>query len=196
MTCDDYLSMLSTLPVEELAYGDARAHAATCRDCDRVTRVVAERERNMMMAFGELYPPMSAEPIAMRAAEISRRRRIAFFYRIGLGVAAAVSIFGFVAVRRLTPTAIAGARETFPLRCLSPDQAIEMLRPTLSPRVSVSTRGGSPVGIIDVVGSPEDLQRVRSLLDSYDNASASQCGVRVVVPEVRVKVPEVIVKVR
>ena len=185
MNCDDYLSMLATLPVEELGYGDARTHAATCRDCDRVTRVVAERERNMMMAFGALYPPASAEPIAMRAAEISRRRRIAFFYRIGLGVAAAVSIFGFVAVRRLTPNT---ARETFPLRCLSPDQAIEMLRPTLSPRVSVSTRSNSPVGIIDVVGSPADLQRVRSLLDSYDNGSTSRCTVRVITPTVRVKV--------
>ena len=47
MNCDTYLSMLETLPVEELAYGGAREHAANCRDCDRVTRVVAERERNM-----------------------------------------------------------------------------------------------------------------------------------------------------
>jgi hypothetical protein len=183
MNCDDYLSMLSTLPVDELAYGDARAHAATCRDCDRVTRVVAERERNMMMAFGELYPQVSAQPIAMRALEISRRRRVAFYYRIGLGVAAAMSIFGFIATRRLIP---AGVHETFPLRCLSADQAIEMLRPTVSARTSISTRARSPIGIIDVMASPEDLQRVRSLLDSYDNASTSQCEVKVVVPDVKV----------
>jgi len=186
MNCDDYLSMLATLPVEELAYGDARTHAATCRDCDRVTRVVAERERNMMLAYGELYPPMSAQPITARVLEIARRRRIAFYYRVGLGISAALAIFAFVATRRLAPAA--GVVETFPLRCLSPDQAIEMLRPTLAERVSVSTRSNSSVGVIDVMGSPEDLQRVRSLLDQYDNGSAAQCGLQVIVPSIKVRV--------
>ena len=50
MNCDTYLAMLETLPVEELAYGSAHDHAAGCRECDRITRVVAERERNMRMA--------------------------------------------------------------------------------------------------------------------------------------------------
>jgi hypothetical protein len=189
MTCDDYLSMLATLPVGELAYGDARAHAAVCRDCDRVTRVVAERERNMMLAFGELYPPMPSQPIAAHALEMSRRRRIASYYRVGLGIAAAMSIFGFVAVRRLTPSA-AVAGEVFPLRCLSTDQAIEMLRPALSDRARISSRGNSPAGMIEVFAPPQELQRVRSLLDSYDDAAASaaQCRIQVIMPSVRVKV--------
>src|SRR4029077_2258109 len=84
MNCDTYLSMLETLPVEELAYGSAREHAANCRDCDRVTQVVAERERNLAMAFGGLYPSVQAGSITARALELSRRRRIALYYRIGL----------------------------------------------------------------------------------------------------------------
>ena len=187
MNCDDYLSMLATLPVDELAYGDARTHAATCRDCDRVTRVVAERERNMMMAFGELYPPMSAPPITARVLEIARRRRIAFYYRVGLGILAPLSIFAFIAMRRLTPAA--AMRQTFPLRCLTPDQAIEMLRPTLSPRTSISTRAHSPVGLIDVIASPGEMQRVRSVLDRYDNGSVSDCRIVVKVPSIEVEVP-------
>jgi len=178
MNCDDYLSMLATLPVEELAYGDARTHAATCRDCDRVTRVVTERERNMRMAFGELYPPMSAQPITARVLEIARRRRVAFYYRVGLGVFGAVAVFAFVATRRLTPIAGADA-ETFPLRCLSPDQAVEMLHRSLSASADVSTRPGPGVGIVEVSGTSEDLQRARSLLDQYDNSDASRCRVQV-----------------
>ena len=185
MNCDDYLSMLSTLPVEELAYGDARAHAATCRDCDRLTRVVAERERNMMMAYGELYPPASAQPIVAGILEIARRRRVAFYYRVGLAIAAVFAVFTFVATRRLTPAA--GFRQAFPLRCLSADQAIELLRPTVGPRVSISTRTRSRIGIIDVTASPEDMQRVRSLLDQYDNESVSDCRMVVRVPSVRLK---------
>ena len=188
MNCDDYLSMLATLPVGELGYGDARAHAATCRDCDRVTRVVAERERNMMMAFGELYPPMSASPIATRALEISRRRRIAFYYRVGLGLAAVLVMFLFIAVRRVVPTPIAGVREVFPLRCLSPDQAAEMLKAVVSENTSIATRANGGVGVVTVTASQAEMQRVRSLLDAYDDPRAAQCGAQLPVPRVP-KVP-------
>ena len=187
MNCDDYLSMLATLPVEELGYGDARTHAATCRDCDRVTRVVTERERNMMMAYGELYPPMSAAPITARVLEIARRRRIAFYYRVALAVSAVVTIFAFIATRRLTPAV--AARETFALRCLSPDQAIEVLRSTASRGVSISTRARSPIGVIDVSAPPGELQRVRSLLDRYDNASVSDCRIQVRIPAAGTDIP-------
>ena len=43
------------------------------------------------MAFGELYPSVPAGSIAARALELSRRRRIALYYRIGLGVATVAS---------------------------------------------------------------------------------------------------------
>ena len=181
MNCDDYLAMLATLPVEELAYGDARTHAATCRDCDRVTRVVAERERNMMLAFGELYPVAPARPMTAGILEIARRRRIAFFYRMGLVLAAVVAVFAFIAMRRLTPVRAVNA-DTFPLRCLSADQAIEMLRGSLSAEANISTRPNWAVAIVDVRGPNEDLQRARSLLDRYDNADASKCRVQVDVP--------------
>ena len=103
MNCDTYLSMLETLPVEELAYGDARLHAATCRDCDRVTRVVAERERNMLMAYGELYLPGPVDAVAARARELSRRRRAAFFYRVGLGLATVATVLFLLMSRRVVP---------------------------------------------------------------------------------------------
>jgi hypothetical protein len=188
MNCDTYLSMLATLPVEELAYGDARGHAATCRDCDRVTRVVAERERNMLMAFGEIYPPAHAGPIAIRALEISRRRRIAHYYRIGLGIATVAVILFMIVSRRIVPTPIAHVRETFRLQCLSPAQALEVLRVTIPPSVGVSIFPDSPLGIIRVEASPAEMARVRSTLDRYDTPAESQCGVQLVVPKV-IKVP-------
>jgi hypothetical protein len=188
MNCDTYLSMLATLPVDELAYGDARAHAVNCRDCDRVTRVVAERERNMLMAFGELYPPIPAGPIAARALVISRRRRIALYYRIGLGVATAATILFLILSRRTAPAPSARVSETVRLQCLSPDQALEVLRPIRSPSAAVSTRTNSPLGIIRITASPAEMERLRSVLDRYDTPTQSQCGVQLTVPKV-VKVP-------
>jgi type II secretory pathway component GspD/PulD (secretin) len=176
--------MLATLPVEDLGYDDAREHVANCRDCDRVTRVVAERERNMLMAFGELYPAVPAGSIATRAIVLSRRRKIAFYYRVGLGVAGAASILFMIGSRRIAPAPSARVSETFRLQCLSPDQAAEVLRPTVSPSVSISIRTDSPLGIIRVAASPEEMGRVRSVLERYDNSTESQCGVELTVPKV------------
>ena len=188
MNCDTYLSMLATLPMEELAYGDARMHAATCRDCDRVTRVVAERERSIIAAYGELYPSVQAGPIAARAMEISRRWTIALFYRIGLGVAMAATIFFLIMSRRPTPAPSARVTETFRLQCLSPDQALEVLRPIRSPDASMSARTNSPLGLITIAASPAEMERLRSVLNRYDTPTQSQCGVQLTVPKV-IQVP-------
>ena len=188
MNCDTYLSMLATLPVEELAHDDARWHAANCPDCDRVTRVVAERERNMLTAFGELYPPVHDGASAARAIVLSRRRTVALYYRISLGIVAAASILFLIASRRVMPAPSVRVSETFHLQCLSPEQAVEVLRPFRSPSVSIVIPPSSPLGIITVAAPPEEMGRVRSVLQRYDNSTESQCGVQLTVPKVQ-KVP-------
>jgi type II secretory pathway component GspD/PulD (secretin) len=180
MNCDTYLSMLATLPVDELGYGDARAHAADCRDCDRVTRVVAERERNMILAFDEVRARATAGSIATRALVMSRRRRIAFYYRVGLSIATAATLLFFIVSRR---TAAARLNETFRLQCLSSDQAAEVLRPMMSPDVSLLIPPNSTIGIIRVGASPAEMAQVRSLLERYDSPAQSQCGLQLAVPK-------------
>jgi len=169
MNCDTYLSMLETLPVDELAYGDAAHHAATCRDCDRVTRVVAERERNMLLAYGTITPPVPTGPLAAHAVELSRRRRIAFFFRTGLAAAAVVSVVGFVMTRRAATASIAPVTETFRLQCMSVDDAAALLRESLGPNIRLSARGG----ILRIGGrSVAELRQARSFLDMYESRCA------------------------
>jgi hypothetical protein len=184
MNCETYLSILETLHVEELAYGGAHDHAAICRDCDRVTRVVVERERNMRMAYGDLYVPGSAEQIAARAIVTSRRRTVALYYRIGLGVATAATILFMIMSRQTTGLLpIATVSETFRLQCLSPEQAAEVLRPHIPPTVSLVIRPNSQLGLIKIGASPEEMEHVRSVLDRYDTPAVSQCAVKVTVPK-------------
>jgi hypothetical protein len=190
MNCDTYLSMLATVPVEELEFGDPREHATHCRDCDRVTRVVAERERNMLMAYGELYPARSAAPITARALMMSRRRRIATYYRIGLAIATALTLLFLVLSRRVLPSSTGGISEVFRFQCLSPEQAVELLRPIRSPGVSVMIPPNTTVSTIRVTASAAEMEQVRSLLDRYDTPVATQCGAQLTVPkETRVPSP-------
>ena len=189
MNCDTYLSMLETLPVEELAYGDAREHAANCRDCDRVTRVVTERERNMLMAFGELHPPCRQDQIAARALVLSRRRTIALYYRIALGVATAATILFMIMSRRtVAPAPTASVSETFRLQCLSPEQALEILRP-YDRRASACRRGPTHRWVSSESSRPRRRwSECDAVLDRYDTPAESQCGVQLTVPKAA-KVP-------
>jgi len=183
MTCEDYLSMLETLPVEELAYGAARDHAAQCHDCNRVTRVVAARERNMTLAYAEAYPSASAVTVAERAIVTSRRRRVAFYVRAALGATAVVALFGMIMMRRVVPAPSRTlVQETFNLQCLSPDQAAEMLRQKIphAPGLSISAR--PPLGVLHIEGSPVEVAAARSVLDRFDTPARSQCGVELTLP--------------
>jgi hypothetical protein len=182
--CDDYLAMLATLPVEELAYGQAREHAAECHDCDRVTRVVAEREHNMRMAFEDLQFSVSAPQTAAAALTASRRRKVAVSYNIGLGLATLATVL-FVMVSRATsvPRPSPMITETFRLQCLSPDQAAEILRPYIPATGRMRIRDKS-LGVIDVEAPSEVMATARSILDRYDSPAQSQCAVQVTVPKV------------
>jgi hypothetical protein len=185
VNCDDYLSMLATLPVEELAYGRAREHATGCRDCDRVTRVVAEREHNMLMAFGDLHSSVPAAQTAASALMTSRRRKVALYYEMGLGIATVATVF-YLMLSRIAPAPPPSSRvsETFRLQCLSPEQAAEVLRPHIQATGLISFRANSPLGAIKVEASREELVTARSVLDRYDSPTQSQCTVQVTVPKV------------
>jgi hypothetical protein len=154
VNCDDYLSMLATLPVAELAYGRAREHAAGCRDCDRVTRVVAEREQNMLTAFDELQPSVPAAQTAATALMRSRRRKVGRYYERGLGIAMVATVVLYVTISRIAPAPpTSRVSETFQLQCLSPEQAAEVLRPHLQATALISFRPSSPLGVIKVEAS-------------------------------------------
>ena len=185
MNCDDYLAMLATLPVDELAYGRAREHAAGCRHCDRVTRVVAEREQNMLMAFGELRPSVPAAQTAATALMRSHRRKVGRYYQRGLGIAMVATVLLYVTMARMTPAPAPGARvsETFQLDCLSPEQAAEVLRPRIEPTALISFRPGPALGVISVEASREEIAVARSVLERYDSPAESRCAVQTTAPK-------------
>jgi hypothetical protein len=168
MTCDDYLAMLETLPVEELMHGEAREHAAVCHDCNRVTRVVAERERNMIMAYGDVVPSAISADVALSAIATARRRRLAFFYKIGLAVAGVAAV-GVIGVFRLVPHRNPSfVRERFALRCLSTGRAVRLLRSNVPGVAEARIRAFEPDGILEVAADPVMIHAMRSTLDRYD----------------------------
>jgi hypothetical protein len=146
--------------------------------------VVAAREHNMLMAFGDLHSSVPAAQTVASALMRSRRRKVAFYYEIGLGIAT-VAIVSYMMMSRIAsaPPPSSMVSETFQLLCLSPEQAAEVLRPHIQATGRISFRPNSPLGVIKVEASHEDVVTARSVLDRYDSPAESQCAVQVTVPK-------------
>jgi len=171
MTCDHYLAMLETLPVEELAYGEAREHAAVCHDCNRVTCVVVEREKNLLMAYGHVLPSAASATLAESAMGVARRRRIARLYSIGLGMAAAATVAALVGTRVIRRAAPARGmvQQEFALRCMSARRAAGVVQANIDDRLHTKLVARELEGVLIVTGTPRTLQQARVALDHFDS---------------------------
>lgn len=187
MTCDEYLAVLATAPVEELARNRGHEHTATCVDCERVTRVVVEREWHLATTLDDLYSNRPPAVTAANAIAMSRQRRVQhwFWFTVAAAVAGAVLVSTMLFPR--TEAAIAAqsqVEQMFLLRCLSAAQAGALTRPLLAPD-GMSIFSGEPgVGVFTVRGSQEQLEKVRTMLDRYEGAAPAACPSGVAVPPV------------
>lgn len=175
---------LETLPVEELAYGRLREHATGCHECNRVTRVVAEREHNMRMAFGELRSSVPAAQTAASVRRTSRRRKVARYTDIGFAVATVATVL-FVMWSRLVPTPPQVRRFARAFGCGAS-------RPSRPPRSSVHTSRRQAAFLPTELaarhhqcrGVAEEMATAQSVLDRYDTPTEWRCAVQVTVPKV------------
>ena len=126
-------------------------------------------------------PPIDTAAPAVRA---SRRRKFTFFYNVGAGATVAALLLYLLVSRSSSGSAAASVvKETFRLQCLSPEQALEVLRPYVGRAGLIAARPSSPLGLIHVEAPPDMMARVRLIIDKYDNPSQSQCAVQVTVPK-------------
>ena len=178
MRCEEYLQLLSTLPVEELVDGRSGDHLGTCPDCNRATKLVVERERNMMMALGGMSSQMQPLELSRASFALAQQRKMSRWYIGGLATLL-VAITAVVLDRTIIPAKRShiqadAASQIFRPSCLSPQSAAELLRQYVaSPSLTVSIPQGGTMMMLG--GSIEDLMRARSVLDRYDNPTASTC---------------------
>jgi hypothetical protein len=85
------------------------------------------------------------------------------------------------AVSTVVPIASDGApivEQSFPLRCISPAQAGELIRPLVGASGTVVlTPPTVPGGVVTVRASEEQLKQVKALLDRYEGAPGAACAI-------------------
>ena len=120
-------------------------------------------------ALGELQ---KADQVPAPVATVSTRRWRAFsigLATIGAFVLAAAMVF--IPARLVAPAGTSMVRQTIQLNCLSPDKALEVIKPLLTDDASALRPGNSSSTII-VRATPEQLKTVQLAIDKVDNAQS------------------------
>ncbi len=183
MTCEECLSVIASAPILEVREDSrAREHCATCAECSRVVALVAEGERDMAFALNNLSSTIPASQTAERAIAAVGRRKTG---RVLAGVFAVLIVIVLwitwiqVIVPGMRATAdIVGVdhrTETLELRCLSPDQAGDLISPYVRSNGSAWYPGKPPLSVITVRANPDELARVKELLQRFDNPAETSC---------------------
>ena len=128
-------------------------------------------------AFDAALAELREEENAQVAAPAARSRSTSRVWAIVVG-AIAILLAGVITMRTVVPVPAVVVEQSFALRCLSPDQAMALLRPLLDDGESgIRASPSRAPGIITVRTTPEQMQRVRSTLEVQDVAGSAACAV-------------------
>ncbi|HEX9084908.1 MAG TPA: hypothetical protein VF836_09240 [Gemmatimonadaceae bacterium] len=183
MTCEECLSELATGSLREMpSDSDVMLHCATCPDCSRLTTLLRDREYNAANVLNNL-PPMSAPiTVAETSVRTAHRRRVGRVVVMLSGAALVVTIW-IAAATTIVPAlrhADAGTgsdlrTETIPLRCLSPQQAADIVKPYVRSRGSTYYVPTSGISAITVRGNASEVAKSRNLIAVFEEDPAAAC---------------------
>ena len=125
-------------------------------------------------ALAELDESKQA-PVPVKQTRTPRRVRLSV---IGGALVALFAFFVFMRIpaEQASVPAVPSIEEAIMLRCLSPDEAGEMIRLALGPSVrNVQLRGRPGSRLLIVRATPEQMQKVKSLLDEKQAAGSIAC---------------------
>jgi hypothetical protein len=185
MNCDEYLATLSTASLGELEAGPGRDHAARCPDCDRVTRLIAERERHRVAAFDDLRSSVPAYVTSDAARATVPERGVDRGFTIGVVLAVAVSLwlvvprihFGGRELERAARAADPIVEDALLLRCLTAGQAAALIRPHIRDANSSVVASAHAPGVITIRGTAAQIARARAVLRPYEGEGSLGCAV-------------------
>ncbi len=175
MTCEEYLHLLSTSPVEEVTLGRAGDHLGTCAECNRMTTLVVARERNMVTALHGVWSQVQPADTARHAMLASRRQQLGWLKWVG-GVLAVVLVVGAVVIPRLVMSANEGLiTQTFTLRCLAGNGVIDLIRSEVQSEQTQLMFNPQFPRSFRMRGTPDEIARARALIQEYDNPGKATC---------------------
>ena len=186
MNCQECLDELSTMSLREIpADSPIMQHCVTCADCARLTTRLRDREYDAANVLNNFPPLSSPLSVAETATALSKRRRAGHYVVMLSGIAGGIIIW-IVAATMIIPAMsrtgiVAGPSmsvlrtETIALRCLSPQQAADIINPYVRSHGSTYYMPTSGISAITVRGTADELARSRDLIRDFERDPAAAC---------------------
>ncbi|MFL5510746.1 MAG: hypothetical protein ACJ79J_14260 [Gemmatimonadaceae bacterium] len=185
MRCQEALAELATGSLRELrADSELMQHCAGCPDCGPLATQLRDREYNAASVLNSLPPMSSPIAVAERAGELARRRRIGKVAVFATGAALVATIWTAIfltgfgrSMMGIDKSDSSSLRtETIALRCLSPEQAADIINPYVRSHGSTYYIGSSGVAAITVRGRPAELAKSRELIRQFESDPQASCN--------------------
>jgi len=158
----------------------ARASGTTVADLRAAADEVGVSAGAFDAALAEVNDRASVSPPVQ--SKTSRRFRISVL-AAGIVVLVAFAFATVVVPRsRAAISTVPMEEEAIVLRCLSPSEATELIRPLLHFNEHALVRASEGSRVLTVRATAEQLKRVKSLLDQQQSAGSPACAVPLVPP--------------
>ena len=150
-------------------------HCATCENCRSVVTEVRDRELRVAAMLDDVRMSSAPSVIADEAMR-AERRETAHYWRMGLFIAF-VTTLAFGVVKELRPvllrTGVISTPEpvvtaTLPLKCITPEQAMNLATPYLRSSAAIYTAPGIPA--VTIRGKRREFAQARKAIEEFDVA--------------------------
>ncbi len=185
MTCQECLTTVTTASLQEIrSDAQIRQHSEECEDCSRVVSLITAGESDLAAIFAQAVPSTPPSQTAENAVTRAKRRRMGTILSGVFAVLLAATVW-IAWLQVVSPSIRATAdmasnhqrTETLKLKCLSPEQAGELISPYVRSNGSLYYLPKSPLRVITVRATPEEMKTVKSLLTQFDNPPVGSCSV-------------------
>ena len=175
MRCQECLAELATGSLRDLTpESEVMRHCATCPDCGPLATLLRDREYSAATILNTLPPISNPISVAETAGMVSHRRRVGKVVVFLTGAALAATIFISISATNVGRMMFGLSRdvpaletETIPLKCLTPEQAGQLVDPYLNTpgsTYSVASASEGPVPVIIIHGTPRQIAKSLSLI--------------------------------
>lgn len=183
MNCQECLEELATGSLRDLQIDSpVMQHCAICPDCGPLATALREREYTAATVLNSLPPMSNPVTIASRAGVIARRRKLGKIAVFATGIALVATVWMSILLTGIGKEMFGiddgpGLQtETIRLKCLSPEQAGELIEPYLRAHGRVYYASKSGVSAITVRGNLSEIATARLMISEFEGDPRAACN--------------------
>ena len=183
MTCDDYNRLVMTRSWSELREGEAIEHTSGCARCSQLREILERAQAQLEFAMNAAQSSIHPNVLADRAMVGSRLRSVERWLLIfPILLFSLVVWLGMRGLPQSTVELLTGRRplpavmtSTIALRCLSAEQARELVRPYLNHNQSIVVGTIGSTQTLTLRGTAQEIEQTKKVVEQFEAHPAAAC---------------------